>query len=194
MYRILTLVAVVVVAVNPSSLAAQQTASETAPTLRPGPVVSGGPSPTSVVPRLLPGTKTNVFSSIQGTALNSTNGAMPNTLMRLRDARFGRIVDTVTTDKSGLFTFRGIDPGSYVVEMMGPANEAVVAATPIINVGSGQVASTILKLPFKIPPFAGILGHTTASALAVASAAAASGVLAESVAGAPATNRALPGQ
>ena len=119
---------------------------------------------------------------------------MPNTLMRLRDARFGRIVDTVTTDKSGLFSFNSIDPGSYVVEMMSPANESVIAATPIINVGAGQVMSAILKLPFKIPPFAGLLGPSLPSALAVSSAAAASGVLAETVAGAPATNRALPGQ
>jgi prealbumin domain-containing protein len=192
MYRILAFVAVVVAAVNPS-LAAQQTGPKTVPAPRAA-AATADPSPTNMVPRLLPGTKTNVFSSIQGSALNSTNGPMPNTVMRLRDARFGRIVDTVTTDKSGLFTFRGIDPGSYVVEMMDPSNEAVLAATPIINVGSGQAASTILKLPFKIRPFAGVLGHTMPSALAVASAAAASGVLAESVAGAPATNRALPGQ
>lgn len=191
MYRTLTLIAIVAIAVNPA-LAAQQTAPRAVPT--PRPVASASPSPTSVVPRLLPGTKTNVLSSIHGSALNSANGSMPGTLMRLRDARFGRIVDTMMTDKSGLFTFQGIDPGSYVVEMMGPANEAVVAATPIIYVGSGQAISTILKLPFRIPPFAGILGHTTASAMAVSSAAAASGVLAENVAGAPATNRALPGQ
>jgi hypothetical protein len=174
-----------------ASLSAQQAASKAVPA--PGSVATASPSPTTV-PRLLPGTKPNVFSSIQGSALNSTNGAMPNTLLRLRDARYGRIVDTVTTDKDGVFIFRSIDPGSYVVEMMSPANEAVIAATPIINVGAGQVASTVVKLPFRIPPFAGILGHTTPSALAVSSAAAASGVLAESVTGAPATDRALPGQ
>jgi hypothetical protein len=185
------LLIVVAVGLN-TSLGAQQTASKAVPA--PRPVATASPSPTSVTPRLLPGTKPNVLSSIQGNALNSTNGTMPNTLMRLRDARYGRIVDTVMTDKSGVFTFNGIDPGSYVVEMMSPANEAVIAASPIINVGAGQVASAILKLPFRIPPFAGILGHTTASALAVSSAAAASGVLAESVAGAPATDRALPGQ
>ncbi len=185
MSRTLILIAVVAVAVN-ASLGAQQTA--------PRPVASASPSPTSVAPRLLPVTNTNVFSSIQGSALNSTNGSMPNTLMRLRDARFGRIVDRMLTDKSGLFAFRGIAPGSYVVEMMGLTNEAVVAATPIIYVGPAQVASVILKLPFRITPFAGILGYTTLGAMAVSSAAAASGILAENVAGAPATDRALPGQ
>jgi hypothetical protein len=78
--------------------------------------------------------------------------------------------------------------------MMGPANDAVVAATPIINVSSGQSVSALLKLPFRIPPLGGILGHSLPSALAVTSAAAAAGVLAKSVVGAPATDRALPGQ
>jgi hypothetical protein len=189
MSRTLLLITAVVLGLS-TSAGAQQVPSKAIPA--PRPVATASPSP--AVPRLLPGTKPNVLSSIQGSALDSTNGAMPNTLMRLRDARYGRIVDTVTTDKSGVFTFRGIDPGSYVVEMMSPANEAVLAATPIINIGAGQAASAVLKLPFKIPPYAGILGHTTPSALAVSSAAAASGVLAESVAGAPATDRALPGQ
>ena len=139
-------------------------------------------------------TKAGVFSTIQGTALNWTNGAMPNTVVRLRDARLGRVVDTVTTDREGAFVFRALDPGSYVVEMMGPANDAVVAATPIINVSSGQSVSALLKLPFRIPPLGGILGHSLPSALAVTSAAAAAGVLAKSVVGAPATDRALPGQ
>jgi hypothetical protein len=135
-----------------------------------------------------------VFATIQGTAVNWTNAAMPNTVIRLRDARLGRVVDTVTTDKVGAFEFRALDPGSYVVEMMAPANDAVVAATPIINVSSGQSVSALLKLPFRIPPLGGILGHSLPSALAVTSAAAAAGILAKSVVGAPATDRALPGQ
>jgi hypothetical protein len=77
---------------------------------------------------------------------------------------------------------------------MGPANDTVVAATPIINVSSGQKVSAVLKLPFRLAPLGGILGHTLPSALAITSAAAAAGVLAKSVVGAPATDRALPGQ
>src|SRR5258707_15832757 len=56
---------------------------------------------------------------IQGNALDSTDGQLANTIVRLRDARFGRIVDTEITDKSGLFAFRNADPGTYIVEMMG---------------------------------------------------------------------------
>src|SRR5882672_9303 len=66
--------------------------------------------------RLLPGTRPGVTATIQGNALNSTNGILPNTLVRLRDARLGQIVDSQVSDKSGLFAFRGIDPGNYIVE------------------------------------------------------------------------------
>ena len=78
--------------------------------------------------------------------------------------------------------------------MMGPANDAVVAATPIINVSAGPVRVGAAQAPFRIPPLGGILGHSLPSALAITSAAAAAGVLAKSVVGAPATDRALPGQ
>jgi hypothetical protein len=143
---------------------------------------------------LLSGTKAALNATIEGTALSSTDNAMANTTIRLRDARLGRVVDTVSTDKLGAFEFRAVDPGSYVVEMMGPANDSVVAATPIINVSAGQKISAVLKLPFRLPPLGGILGHSLPSALAITSAAVAAGVLAKSVVGAPATDRALPGQ
>lgn len=134
----------------------------------------------ATIPRLLPGTRPGVFTTIQGNALNSTNGVLADTPVRLRDVRFGRIVDTTITDKAGLFTFRGVDPGSYVVELMGK-DQTILAASQVLNVDAGAAVSAIVKLPFRIPPFGGILGHTAASAVAVASAAAASGVLAREV-------------
>jgi hypothetical protein len=143
---------------------------------------------------LLSSTRAALFATIEGSALSSADTPMASTTIRLRDARLGRVVDTVSTDSRGAFEFRALEPGSYVVEMMGPANDTVVAATPIINVSSGQKVSAVLKLPFRLAPLGGILGHTLPSALAITSAAAAAGVLAKSVVGAPATDRALPGQ
>jgi hypothetical protein len=142
---------------------------------------------------LLQGTRA-LSTAIQGTAVNWTNSAMVNTPIRLRDARRGRVLDSVTTDRFGSFEFEGIEPGSYVVEMMNPASETVLAATPIINVDSGQRVAALVKLPFQSPPLGGALGTSLASVLAITSAAVAAGVLATTVAGAPASTRALPGQ
>jgi hypothetical protein len=137
-----------------------------------------------VVPKLLPGTHSGVFSTIQGNALNAAGGQLGNVAVRLRDARFGRVIDTQVTDKTGAFVFKSIDPGSYVVEVMG-ADRTVMAATQILNVNAGQAMSAVIKLPFKIPPFAGVLGNSTPSAAAVTSEAAASGVLGVTTAGEP---------
>src|SRR5688572_2934584 len=82
----------------------------------------------SAMPKLLPGTKPGVLTTIQGNALNSTNGSLPDSVVRLRDARFGRIVDTQYTDKAGLFAFKVVDPGAYVIEIMSTTNDATVLA------------------------------------------------------------------
>jgi len=127
----------------------------------------------------------DAVATIQGNALNSTNGQLANSTVRLRDARFGRIVDSQLTDRTGLFTFKGLDPGSYIVEMMG-TDHTVLAASQVLNINAGEMVSAVVKLPFRIPPFAGILGNTTpASAAAVTTEAAASSVLAVTQVGDP---------
>jgi hypothetical protein len=125
------------------------------------------------------------FGVIQGNALNSTNGQLPNMMVRLRDARFGRIVGSQVTDQSGLFIFKGIEPGSYIVEMMGN-DQAVLAASQVLNINGGEAASAVVKLPFRIPPFAGVLGNATPTTAAVITTeAAASSVLAVTTVGDP---------
>ena len=145
----------------------------------------------SRTPRILPGTRLNIFTTIQGNALNSTNGVLPNAPVRLRDVRFGRTVEVSTTDKAGLFAFRSVDPGTYVVELI-DNDQTTLAASQILYVDAGQTVSTLVKLPFRIPPFGGFFGHTVGSAIAVASAAAASGVLATAVTGAEASANGKP--
>jgi hypothetical protein len=162
--------------------AAQQPASSAPqPTARATPI-------RSAVPRILPGTRASAFTTVLGNALNSTNGALASTPIRLRDARYGRVVDSQVTDNAGLFAFSGVDPGVYVVEIVGP-DQTILAASQLITVGAGETASAIVKLPFRIPPFAGILGHTAQQAAVIASAAAASGVLATKVTGVDASAR-----
>ena len=116
------------------------------------------------------------IAMIQGNALDSTNGAMNDTVVRLRDARWGRIVDTQLTDKAGLFTFKAMDPGAYIVEMVAK-NESVLAASQLLNVNAGEAISAVVKLPFRSPALANVIGNASApSATAVAMEAAAGGI------------------
>ncbi len=141
-----------------------------------------------VTPSVLPGTQESAFTVIQGNALSSTNGPLVDSIVRLRDARLGRIVDSQVTDRSGLFAFRPVDPGNYVVELLGN-DQTVMAASQVLSVNGGDAVSAVVRLPFRIPAFAGILGHgageTGASiptaAATVMSVAADAGVLAQNV-------------
>jgi hypothetical protein len=135
-------------------------------------------APRLAVPSVLPGTPSSAFTTIQGNALDSTNQLLARAPVRLRDARVGRIVDTQFTDNSGLFAFRTVDPGTYVIELMSAADNSVLAASQLLSVNAGDAVSAVVKLPFRLPPFAGLLGHSAAQAASITSAAAATGVLA----------------
>jgi len=118
------------------------------------------------------------LTSIMGNALDSSNGQLANATVRLRDARFGRIVDTQYTDQSGVFTFKMLDPGSYIVEIVAN-DQSVLAASQLLNLHGGEAVTAVVKLPFRIPPFASVMGTaTTQAAAGVALEAAATGIAA----------------
>jgi hypothetical protein len=124
----------------------------------------------------LPGPLGSALTTIQGNALNSTNGPQPDAIVRLRDARSGRIVANEVADRSGAFAFRGVDPGSYIVELMS-RDQVVLGASRIVSVNAGETALATVKLPFRITLLAGFFGPTTQSAVAVTAAAASAAVL-----------------
>jgi hypothetical protein len=178
MNLVITGALVVIAASQPS---AQQMATSTGT-----PRVSIGASGQPASPKLLTGTRPGVASTIRGEALDSTGKHLARTPVRLRDARVGRIVGTQLTDASGAFDFTALDPGSYIVEIMGD-DQTVLAASQLINVNAGETVAAVVKLAFRIPPFAGLLGNSTASAIAVIAQALASGVLVTTVSGQPVT-------
>jgi PDZ domain-containing secreted protein len=127
----------------------------------------------------------NAVGTIQGNALNSTNGQLANVTVRLRDTRFGRIIQSQVTDQSGIFTFKNIDPGSYIVEMMG-TDDTILAASEVLNINAGEAVSAVVKLPFRVPPFANAIGASTPNAAsAIVTAAAAGGLMVVTAVGDP---------
>src|SRR5260370_36149543 len=78
--------ALAILSVTPAS--AQQTVAARRATAR---------SVRTELPRVLPGTRASAFVSNKGNAFDSTDKALPSALVRLRDARFGRIVERQIT-------------------------------------------------------------------------------------------------
>jgi hypothetical protein len=136
--------------------------------------------------KFLPGTKSGVLSTISGKAVTATNGPVSGTLIRLRDVRFGQVVATTLTDKAGQFEFKAVDIGTYIAEMMNPSGEVVLASSSILYVGSGEVLSTLLKMPLSTPALGTVLGNSASSALSAVTTAA-QALSAATTAGEPAT-------
>jgi hypothetical protein len=159
--------------------------AEQAPVTPITPLRTGGLMTRAGVNPTLASVRPDAFGTIQGNALNSTNSQLANATVRLRDARFGRIIGSQMTDQSGLFAFKSLDPGSYIVEMMGN-DETILAASQVLNINAGEAVSAVVKLPFRIPPFAHVLGSATpTTASAVVAQAAATSLLAVSTVGEP---------
>ena len=175
MSRLILRSAAIVLATGTVATAGQQSAWRTQPPLAPTTARARMPRTT---PRTLPGARNTGFTTIQGNALDSLNGQLPNVVVRLRDARFGQIVDRQLTDASGMFAFPSIDPGSYIVEVMA-ADSTVVAASQILSVNAGEVILAIVKLPLTSPALTSLIGaNSTSTAAALVAQAAASGVVA----------------
>ena len=115
------------------------------------------------------------------------NTVLPNVRMRLRDARFGSIVDAQLTDKSGLFTFREV-PGTYVVEIVS-STQTVLAASRLISLNAGEATSVVVRLPSKPSPFATLVALGGSSAVVLLPLAVIQGIAAIVPAGNPVSER-----
>jgi hypothetical protein len=168
MSRPLSIIFALLMVVATTHLVAQQQGTTAAPVR---------PSAAAVLARVVPA-KVSSFATILGNALDSGNGQLANVTVRLRDARFGRIVNTQITDQSGMFAFNGLEPGSYIVEVIAN-DQSILAASELLNIQAGETFTAVVKLPFRVPPFAGWMGTTTTrSVVALALEAAAMGITA----------------
>ena len=128
----------------------------------------------NVTPRTA-GARPDGLTIIQSKALNSANVPMQGALLRLRDARIGRVVETQLTDEFGMVAFKVEDPGSYVVELLG-REPRPLATSEILIVNAGDTVSVVIKEPVR-KPFAGLLtGSIAPSAAMIATQAVATGI------------------
>jgi hypothetical protein len=128
-------------------------------------------------PTVLPGTPASAFATIHCQALTATNQPLANVSLRVRDARLGRIITTQKTDAEGRVGFDQMDPGSYIIELIGD-DQTIRATSQLLHVNAGEVIATVVRLPSRLAVFAGLLSHSAPQAAAIAAAAAAAGVLA----------------
>ena len=94
----------------------------------------------------LSGTQSAAFATIHVSAVSATNTALPGWMVRLRDARMGRMLASHTTDEQGTHTFRDVDPGSYIIELVG-GDQSIPATSALLGADAGAVVYAVVRLP-----------------------------------------------
>jgi hypothetical protein len=77
---------------------------------------------------------------LSGTAKDAKGQNLANAKIRIRNSSTGHVAAETTTDATGSFTVAGLDPASYVVEVVG-SNGAVIGLSPAMTVTAGATAS-----------------------------------------------------
>ncbi len=131
------------------------------------PVVSGGARNTAA------GMLTRT-GAITGSAWNADNSPIPHARLQLRNVNTGTLVARTTADESGQFTFTDIPGGTYVIELVSDAGKVVTIGEPL-TISPGESLATFVRTGTKLPWFNGFFSN---AALAVAAAAAATGLTA----------------
>jgi hypothetical protein len=121
------------------------------------------------------GTTVNVrWASIMGAAWNADDSPIPFAKLRLRNVVSGKIQAHTVADELGKFSFRSVEPGSFVVELVNDEGK-ILTVGHTFSAAPGETVATFVRLGTKVPWFNGFFGNAAAI---VASTAAAAGVTA----------------
>ena len=106
-------------------------------------------------------------NAIIGEARGPDRAALPEARLQLRSLRAGEVVRRLVAGGDGRFTFRSVEPGTYVVELMG-ADDTVLALSEAVTIGLYEIVETLVQSTDRTRTFGWWLGSTTSSALSSA--------------------------
>lgn len=81
---------------------------------------------------------------INGTAQSAAGQTLPNYTVRLRNLQTGQLVGTTNSSATGSFSFTGLAPASYVVEIVNQ-DGAIVGSSAAIPVAAGGTVSVAVS-------------------------------------------------
>jgi len=101
--------------------------------------------------------------SISGTATGGDKQPLAKYTVRLRNAT-GQIAGTQTTNDAGAFSFTGLTPGTYTVEILDAAGNIIGITTPI-SLTTGAMVISGVALTATAATAAGLAGAAAAGGL-----------------------------
>jgi hypothetical protein len=81
--------------------------------------------------------------AIQGTATSSTGQTLPNFTVQLRNLQTGQLAGSTTSNAAGSFSFTGLNPANYVVEVVNQAGTIVGSSSAVAVTAGATVTVTV---------------------------------------------------
>jgi hypothetical protein len=117
---------------------------------------------------------------VNGTAFGADKNPLANTTVQLRNAQTGQLVGSSTSNATGGFSFAGIQPGNFIIEIVDAAGNILGTATATVTAGvvtTVSVTATALGAAALAAGAAGgATGLLTGTSLLIITAAAAGGI------------------
>lgn len=119
---------------------------------------------------------------VSGVAADASKNPLANHTVRIRNVANGQITSTTQSAANGGFSFAGVNPGNYVIEIVGPGNVGVIATSSTVTVAAGATATitvtaTALTGLAAASGATGLAGLFTGTSLVVVTAAGVAGVV-----------------
>ena len=111
-------------------------------------------------------------ASVAGTARTSAGRTVANTSVRLRDLTTNQITGTTTSNAEGQFSFVGLQPGTYVVEVVNAAGD-VIGTSSALTVAAGAAMAGVTVTTAAAVATAAAAGLSTAAIVGIVAAGAA---------------------
>ncbi len=116
------------------------------------------------VPPLAAAGRQQGLGSINGTAVGGGNQPLAKYTVRVRNVTTGQIAGTNTTSATGTFSFTGLNPGTYVVEIVNSAGQ-LIGVTTSISVTAGTMVISGVVVTATAATAAGLAGAAAAGGL-----------------------------
>jgi hypothetical protein len=83
-------------------------------------------------------------ASMAGTASDASGHALSNATVQLRSVSTGQLAGTTTSNAAGQFSFSGLTPGSYVVEVTNAAGQIVGTSGSVAVTAGAEVTGVAI--------------------------------------------------
>lgn len=113
-------------------------------------------------------------ASVTVSAWESDDTPIAYARLRLRSVVTGRIHAAAVANELGEAAFHGVEPGSYIVELVSEAGK-VLTVGQRFTASAGETVATFVRLGARVPWFSGFFGNAAA---VIAATAAATGITA----------------